>query len=74
MELSLQSERDKMLWTDRDMWKAGIIGVLFGVLLMLAFSANAGDKHRHKKLPPNCAMINGQLRCWVIDPLPPEEE
>ena len=33
MELSLQSERDKQLWTDADMWKAGIIGLLVGLVI-----------------------------------------
>jgi hypothetical protein len=33
-----------------------------------------GKPHKKKHLPPNCMYINGQLRCWVIDPLPTEEE
>ena len=31
--MQLQSERDKMLWTDRDMWKAGIIGAFIGTII-----------------------------------------
>ena len=30
---ALQAERDKMLWTDRDMWKAGIIGFVVGMIV-----------------------------------------
>ena len=37
-------------------------------------TVQAGDKHRPKKLPPNCTYIGGQLRCWVIDPLPTDDE
>ena len=33
MRLSLQSERDKQLWTDADMWKAGFIGSLVGIII-----------------------------------------
>jgi hypothetical protein len=47
-------------------------------LLLFVGLAHAQDQgprtpHKIKKLPPNCAYINGQLRCWVIDPLPEEE-
>ena len=33
MHLSLQSERDKQIWTDRDMWKAGLIGTVIGIII-----------------------------------------
>jgi hypothetical protein len=29
-------------------------------------------QHKIKNIPPNCMIIGGQLRCWVIDPLPLE--
>jgi hypothetical protein len=32
-DLSLQSERDKMLWTDREMLIAGIIGLIIGFVI-----------------------------------------
>lgn len=33
IDYRLQKERDKMLWTDRDMWKAGFIGTFVGLVL-----------------------------------------
>ena len=35
MHLSLQSERDKQIWTDRDMLKAGFCGILIGIVISL---------------------------------------
>jgi len=32
-DFSLQSERDKMLWTDREMILAGIIGLIIGFVI-----------------------------------------
>ena len=52
------------------------LSIIIAICFMLMFytDAHAGDKHRPKKLPPNCMVINGQLRCWVIDPIPTNEE
>ena len=33
VDLRLQSERDKQLWTDKDMWKAGLFGALIGIII-----------------------------------------
>lgn len=33
MHMSLQSERDKQIWTDKDMCKAGVIGAFFGAII-----------------------------------------
>ena len=33
IDYRLQRERDKMLWTDRDMWKAGFIGTFAGMFI-----------------------------------------
>ena len=33
--LQLQSERDKQLWTDKDMWKAGLIGAVYGAIIAI---------------------------------------
>ena len=33
--MSLQSDRDKAIWTDRDMWKAGLIGAFYGAIIAL---------------------------------------
>jgi hypothetical protein len=32
-DLSLQSERDKLFWSDRDMLIAGIIGLILGFVI-----------------------------------------
>lgn len=56
-------------------WLSVIIAICF--LIMFYTDAHAeGPKTPHpphkKKLPPNCMIVGGQLRCWVIDPLPTE--
>ena len=33
VDLRLQSERDKQIWTDRDMIKAGMFGALIGIIV-----------------------------------------
>jgi hypothetical protein len=32
-DLRLQVERDKQIWTDRDMLKAGFCGILIGIII-----------------------------------------
>jgi hypothetical protein len=53
------------------------LSIIIAICFMVMFYTDAHAEGKHKKkihLPPNCMYINGQLRCWVIDPLPTEEE
>ena len=35
VDLQSQVERDKQIWTDRDMLKAGFCGILIGIVISL---------------------------------------
>ena len=35
VDLRLQSERDKQIWTDKDMFKSFIFGVFLGIIIGL---------------------------------------
>jgi hypothetical protein len=45
------------------------------IILLLISGIAYAEQPRKKRIhvPPNCMIIGGQLRCWVIDPLPTEE-